>query len=73
MKQATQKRLELSTSAVTGRRSNQLSHWAIMKVLHFQNYIHVDIGIILTLLMLDRGHLMTLSFGAFCFANVQSS
>ena len=29
MKQATQKRLELSTSAVTGRRSNQLSHWAI--------------------------------------------
>ena len=43
MKQATQKRLELSTSAVTGRRSNQLSHWAIMKVLHFQNYIHVDI------------------------------
>ena len=28
-KQATQKRLELSTSAVTGRRSNQLSHWAI--------------------------------------------
>ena len=25
----TQKRLELSTSAVTGRRSNQLSHWAI--------------------------------------------
>ena len=27
-KQATQKRLELSTSAVTGRRSNQLSHWA---------------------------------------------
>ena len=29
MKQATQKRLELSTFAVTGRRSNQLSHWAI--------------------------------------------
>ena len=27
--QTTQKRLELSTSAVTGRRSNQLSHWAI--------------------------------------------
>ena len=26
----TQKRLELSTSAVTGRRSNQLSHWAKM-------------------------------------------
>ena len=26
--QTTQKRLELSTSAVTGRRSNQLSHWA---------------------------------------------
>ena len=25
----TQKRLELSTSAVTGRRSNQLSHWAL--------------------------------------------
>ena len=25
----TQKRLELSTFAVTGRRSNQLSHWAI--------------------------------------------
>ena len=25
----TQKRLELSTSAVTGRRSNQLSHWAV--------------------------------------------
>ena len=27
--QTTQKRLELSPSAVTGRRSNQLSHWAI--------------------------------------------
>ncbi len=27
--QTTNKRLELSTSAVTGRRSNQLSHWAI--------------------------------------------
>ena len=27
--QTTQKRLELSTSAVTGRRSNQLSHWAL--------------------------------------------
>ena len=27
----TQKRLELSTSAVTGRRSNQLSHWALRK------------------------------------------
>ena len=27
----TQKRLELSTSAVTGRRSNQLSHWAILR------------------------------------------
>ena len=26
----TQKRLELSTSAVTGRRSNQLSHWAMI-------------------------------------------
>ena len=29
--QTTQKRLELSTSAVTGRRSNQLSHWAILQ------------------------------------------
>ena len=29
--QTTQKRLELSTSAVTGRRSNQLSHWAILR------------------------------------------
>ena len=28
----TQKRLELSTSAVTGRRSNQLSHWAIQNI-----------------------------------------
>ena len=28
MRETTQKRLELSTSAVTGRRSNQLSHWA---------------------------------------------
>ena len=73
MKQATQKRLELSTSAVTGRRSNQLSHWAIMKVLHFQNYIHVDIWNHLTMLPLECGHLMTPSFGAFCFANVQSS
>ena len=36
MKQATQKRLELSTSAVTGRRSNQLSHWAILKVCTFK-------------------------------------
>ena len=31
--QTTQKRLELSTSAVTGRRSNQLSHWAILQFL----------------------------------------
>ena len=30
--QTTQKRLELSTSAVTGRRSNQLSHWAIFYI-----------------------------------------
>ena len=30
--QTTQKRLELSTSAVTGRRSNQLSHWAIQNI-----------------------------------------
>ena len=29
--QTTQKRLELSTSAVTGRRSNQLSHWALFR------------------------------------------
>ena len=29
----TQKRLELSTSAVTGRRSNQLSHWASLRAL----------------------------------------
>ena len=29
IRETTQKRLELSTSAVTGRRSNQLSHWAI--------------------------------------------
>ena len=28
----TQKGLEPSTSAVTGRRSNQLSHWALFKV-----------------------------------------
>ena len=36
----TQKRLELSTSAVTGRRSNQLSHWAIYipSKLHTRNY-----------------------------------
>ena len=27
----TQMRLELTTSAVTGRRSNQLSHWALLK------------------------------------------
>ena len=40
--QTTQMRLELTTSAVTGRRSNQLSHWAIIisKVegLHPQNH-----------------------------------
>ena len=28
----TQMRLELTTSAVTGRRSNQLSHWALFSV-----------------------------------------
>ena len=28
--EATQMRLELTTSAVTGRRSNQLSHWATL-------------------------------------------
>ena len=32
-KQATQKRLELSTSAVTGRRSNQLSYGAVRAVI----------------------------------------
>ena len=30
IKKTTQTRLELVTSAVTGRRSNQLSHWAKM-------------------------------------------
>ena len=29
--ETTQKGLEPSTSAVTGRRSNQLSHWALLK------------------------------------------
>ena len=33
MGETTQKRLELSTSAVTGRRSNQLSHWALLGAL----------------------------------------
>ena len=42
--QTTQKRLELSTSAVTGRRSNQLSHWALFRryipsKLHTRNII----------------------------------
>ena len=32
----TQKRLELSTSAVTGRRSNQLSHWAKIYNYHIE-------------------------------------
>ena len=39
-KQATQKRLELSTSAVTGRRSNQLSHWAIFCCAYVPSKLH---------------------------------
>ena len=39
-KQATQKRLELSTSAVTGRRSNQLSHWAIFCCTYVPSKLH---------------------------------
>ena len=30
LRKTTQTRLELVTSAVTGRRSNQLSHWALI-------------------------------------------
>ena len=37
--QTTQKRLELSTSAVTGRRSNQLSHWA--NIVYLENHIQI--------------------------------
>ena len=41
----TQKRLELSTFAVTGRRSNQLSHWAILQffkiLIYLENYIQL--------------------------------
>ena len=38
--QTTQKRLELSTSAVTGRRSNQLSHWAIFCCTYVPSKLH---------------------------------
>ena len=37
MNQTTQIGLEPTTFAVTGRRSNQLSHWAILYYLHPQN------------------------------------
>ena len=36
----TQMRLELTTSAVTGRRSNQLSHWAILKMFSAPSKLH---------------------------------
>ena len=42
-------RLELTTSAVTGRRSNQLSHWALLyyirstQQLTFSAYVQVDL------------------------------
>ena len=39
--QTTQKRLELSTSAVTGRRSNQLSHWAIFCCTYAPSKLHI--------------------------------
>ena len=42
IRETTQKRLELSTSAVTGRRSNQLSHWALLFALTC-NALHADI------------------------------
>ena len=38
--QTTQKRLELSTSAVTGRRSNKLSHWAIFCCTYVPSKLH---------------------------------
>ena len=37
-------RLELTTSAVTGRRSNQLSHWAILKVFTFKTTRNISIS-----------------------------
>ena len=40
--QTTQKRLELSTSAVTGRRSNQLSHRAI-KGIYIPSKPHIEL------------------------------
>ena len=40
----TQKRLELSTSAVTGRRSNQLSHQAIFKGMYLQNFTQKEVS-----------------------------
>ena len=51
--QTTQKRLELSTSAVTGRRSNQLSHWAILQffkiLIYLENYIQLKTNTIIHL------------------------
>ena len=55
----TQKGLEPSTSAVTGRRSNQLSHWALFvpSKLHTE---HADISSNLPLLF-KSGHLESAS------------
>ena len=53
--QTTQKRLELSTSAVTGRRSNQLSHWAIFCCTYVPSKLHTrNISFILPITLL--GH-----------------
>ena len=49
--QTTQTGLEPVTSAVTGRRSNQLSHWAI-KGIYLQNFTQI-----LQTLLLKNGHL----------------
>ena len=49
--QTTQTGLEPVTSAVTGRRSNQLSHWAI-KILYLQNFTQI-----LQTLLLKNSHL----------------
>ncbi len=41
-RQTTQNGLEPMTSAVTGRRSNQLSHWALLYYLFLQNRIRTN-------------------------------
>ena len=66
--QTTQKRLELSTSAVTGRRSNQLSHWAIFCCTYVPSKLHTrNIFFILPITLLGHALDRLVSVSSMCY------